>query len=121
VSAVRRAREEVCAAIAALVQANLEVRVQFEENERLLRESLVRIELGASIEAILRALPAQEERTANIEAVRIYYEHRHVLRKGTIRAALDEGMPIAELAALYAVPHEVIASCAAIGEGSPGD
>ena len=56
---MRRAREEVCAAIAALVQANLEVRVQFEENERLLRESLVRIELGASIEAILRALPAQ--------------------------------------------------------------
>jgi hypothetical protein len=117
---VRGAREDVRAAIGGLIEANLDTRFQFEENERLLRDSLHRVEAGETIRSILRSLPAEEERTANIESVRTYYERRHELRRATIRAALDEGVPADVLAALYAVTHEVIASCAASGTPPSG-
>jgi hypothetical protein len=110
---VQGARKDVRAAIGSLIEANLETRVQFEENERLLRDSLHRVESGEAIQSILRSLPAEEERTANIDSIRAYYERRHELRRATIRAALEEGMSTEVLAALYAVTFEVIASCAA--------
>lgn len=112
---MRATRDDVADAIARLVGANRDVRTQFEENERLLLDSLRRLESGEAVESILRRLPTREERTANLDAVRTYYEERHALRKATIRAALAEGMAIDELATLYAVPHDVIAGCAATG------
>ena len=104
------ARLEVITAIKALIQANLSARGQLEENERLLRSALAGIEGGASIEATLRALPTIEERATNTEVVRSFYERRIDLRTATIKAALDEGMTVADLAAVFGIPHEVIAS-----------
>lgn len=104
------ARLEVTAAVKELIQANLTAREQLEENERLLRSALASIEGGASIETTLRAMPTIEERAANSEAVRSFYERRIDLRTATIKAALDEGMTVTDLAAVFGIPYEVIAS-----------
>jgi len=68
---------------------------------------------GEAIVSILQSLPAEQDRVANIEAVRKYYERRHHLRRATVRAALDEGITVADLAELYDVSVGLIASCAA--------
>jgi hypothetical protein len=117
---VRDARDEVVVAIRGLIDANLETRCQLAENECLLRESLRRMHAGEAIVSILRSLPTERERAANIETVRNYYERRHHLRRATVRAALDEGITIADLADLYAVPVELIASCAATARRPAG-
>ena len=104
------ARLEVITAIKELIRANLSAREQLEENERLLRSALACIEEGTSIETTLRAMPTIEERAANSEAVRSFYERRIDLRTATIKAALDEGMTVTDLAAVFGIPYEVIAS-----------
>ena len=103
-------RREVMQAITDLIEANLVARAQLEENERLLRLSISRIEEGASIGETLRSLPTVEERSANTTAVRSFYARRSDLRTAIIRAALDEGMTVSDLAAVFGIPHEVIAS-----------
>ena len=103
-------RQEVIVAIKRLIQANLHARSQLENNERLLRDSLARLEAGQTIAETLRGLPTVEERTANTEAVRAFYARRTDVRTATIRAALDEGMSVTDLAAEWGIPHHVIAS-----------
>ena len=51
-----------------------------------------------------------EERSANTAAVQSFYARRIDLRTAIIRAALDEGMSVSDLAAVFGIPHEVIAS-----------
>ena len=51
-----------------------------------------------------------EERSANTAAVRSFYARRSDLRTAIMRAALDEGMSVSDLAAVFGIPHEVIAS-----------
>ncbi len=58
-----------------------------------------------------------EERAANREAVQLFYAKRAELRDVIIRAALDEGMTVSELAAEFGIPHDVIASQAALSRG----
>lgn len=103
-------RQEVIVAIRELIAANLSARAQLEDNERLLRESLARIEAGISIAETLRSLPTVEERQANTEAVRMFYARRTDVRTATIKAALDEGMSVTDLAAEWGISHHVIAS-----------
>lgn len=103
-------RQEVIEAITNLIEANLVARAQLEENERLLRFSIARIEQGASVGETLRTLPTVEERSANTAAVQSFYARRIDLRTAIIRAALDEGMTVSDLAAVFGIPHEVIAS-----------
>ena len=103
-------RHEVMRAITDLIDANLVARAQLEENERLLRLSISQIEEGTAIGEILRSLPTVEERSDNTTAVQSFYARRIDLRTAIIRAALDEGMTVSELAAVFGIPHEVIAS-----------
>ena len=107
---MRDARRRVIAAINALIEANLIARSQLEDNERLLRESIVRVESDVTIGEILRSLPTVEERAANREAVRSFYARRAESRDVIIKAALDEGMAVSELGASFGIPHDVIAS-----------
>jgi hypothetical protein len=114
---MRDARPHIVTAINNLIDANLVARTQLEENERLLRESIVQIESGVTIGEILHSLPTVEERAANRGAVQTYYAKRVELRDVIIKAALDEGMTVSELAAEFGIPHDVIASHAAMSTG----
>jgi len=111
------ARLRVVAAINELIEANRVTRSQLEDNERLLRESVVCVEAGVPIGEILRSLPTVEERAANREAVRSFYAKRAELRDTIIKAALDEGMTVSDLAATFGIPHDVIASQVAMSTG----
>jgi hypothetical protein len=114
---MREARLRVVVAINNLIDANLIARTQLEDNERLLRESIVRVESGVAIGEILHSLPTVEERAANREAVQTFYARRAELRDVIIKAALDEGMSVSDLAAEFGIPHDVIASQAAMSTG----
>ena len=114
---MRDARLHIVTAINNLIDANLVARTQLEDNERLLRQSIERVESGVSIGEILRSLPTVEERAANREAVQTFYAKRAELRDVIIKAALDEGMTVSELAAVFGIPHDVIASQAAMSTG----
>ena len=103
-------RQDVMRAITQLIEANLVARAQLGENERLLRISIARLEAGVTIGETLRLLPTVEERSANTEAVRTFYARRSDLRTAIVKAALDEGMSIADLGAIFGIPHDVIAS-----------
>ena len=97
-------------AIHQLIEANLVARAQLEDNERLLRRSMAQLEAGVTIGDTLRSLPTVEERAANTEAVRTFYARRSDLRTAIVKAALDEGMSVTDLAAVFGIPHDVIAS-----------
>jgi len=114
---MREARVRVVASINVLIEANLAARAQLEENERLLRESIAHVESGMAIGEILQSLPTVEERAANREAVQTFYARRAELRDVIIQAALDEGMTVSDLAAAFGIPHDVIASQAALSRG----
>jgi len=107
---VENSRQHLRESINLLVQANLAVRSQLVDNERLLAEALAQIDAGVAVEDILSAMPTVEERTANIEAVQKFYARRSDVRAAAIRAALDEGTNVSELAEAFGLPHETIVS-----------
>jgi len=107
---VTELRQELRAAIEDLIQANLFVRSQLEENERLLKEALAHIDSGLTVGETLRSLPTVEERAANQGAVQVFYARRSGVRTAAIRAALAEGMTVSDLAAAFGIHHETIAS-----------
>ena len=104
------ARQHLKDSINGLIEANLAVRSQLVENERLLREALAQIDAGVAVEDILSAMPTVEERTANLEAVQKFYARRSDVRAAAIRAALDEGTNVSDLAEAFGFPHETIVS-----------
>ncbi len=99
---------DVPSAIEGLIEANLALRTQLEANEKILRRALLMLADGSGVARTLQAIPSIDARAAAEVAVKELYEARHEVRQAVIRAALDEGMTVAEVASAFGIPAEQV-------------
>ena len=106
-------RHEVEAAAEAFIDAIAHLRQQLEINEALVHRALVRFRTGASMAQTMSDVPSAEERTSAQDAVRAFYAGKSRMRVAITTAALEEGLSIAEIAEVFTIPHDVVASISA--------
>ena len=84
-----------------------------EYNEALVHQALDRFRSGASMAQTMTEVPSAEERSAAQDAVRAFYAGKNRLRVAITTAALEEGLSVAEIAEVFTIPHDVVASISA--------
>jgi len=97
-------------ALARVATANLALRRCLEENQTLLDEAADLLDSGTGLAVVLLRLPVLELESASNDAVTELFHARKYLRKVVVRAAVDDGMPVQQLATLLEISPSLIAS-----------
>jgi len=106
-------RREVETAAEAFIDAIAHLRHQLEINEALVHEALDQFRAGATMAHTMTAVPSAEARAGAQEAVRGFYSCKNRMRVAVTTAALEEQMSVAEIAEMFTIPHDVVASISA--------
>ena len=106
-------RHEVEAAAEAFIDAIAHLRRQLEINESLVHQALGRFRSGASMTQTMTEVPSAEERALAQDAVRAFYAAKNRMRVAITTAALEEDLTVAEIAEVFTIPHDVVASISA--------
>lgn len=94
-------RSTLGSALLHLSDSNRAMRVSLEENEKLLRRAMAMTSEGMRAAAMLKELPVHAAQRAVDEAMMTLFEARDQLRKVVICEALEDGMTIEQLAAMF--------------------
>ncbi len=95
---MRTLTREVVDAIQDLIDADRALRDALRRNERILGRAQDSLRAGMSIEEAFGANPSVEARATANEALNAVIRARHEVRVRVVRAGLEEGMTIGELA-----------------------
>ena len=106
-------RREVEAAAASFIEAIAHLRRQLEINEDLVHQALDFFRSGASMARTMTEVPSAEARASAQDAVRAFYAGKNRMRVAITTAALEEGLSVAEIAEVFTIPHDVVASISA--------
>ncbi len=90
--------QDVDHAIQDLIDVHRALRDALRSNERILARAQKSLRSGMGIEEAFAANPSEEARSTSAEALQALVRARHELRVKVMRAGLDEGMSIGELA-----------------------
>jgi DNA-directed RNA polymerase specialized sigma24 family protein len=106
-------RAEVEAAAEAFIDAIADLRRQLEINEALVHQALNHFRSGASMARTMTEVPSAGARASAQDAVRSFYAGKNRMRVAVTTAALEEGLSVAEIAEVFTIPHDVVASISA--------
>ncbi len=112
------AQSALVAALVQLSDANRTVRHRFEQSNELLDNALSMVSEGMSPTEALRVLPILATQQAADASVAALFEARHHVRKVAVCEALRDGMSIEELATIFDVRPDLVASYAAEGSNT---
>ncbi len=93
-----------------LADANRAMRLRLEENEELLHKATAMTSEGMRASALLEELPVYAAQTAADDTMMALFEARDQLRKVVICEALEDGMTIEQLAAMFHLSPDLVSS-----------
>jgi hypothetical protein len=93
-----------------VADANRAMRLRLEENEKLLRRAMALTSEGVRASGVLKELPIHEAQKAVDEAMMALFEARDQLRKAVICEALEDGMTVEQLAAMFELSPDLVSA-----------
>ena len=99
-------REELVAAMQALIDAHVRGRESMERADVLLRFGIEQLEAGADVMETLARAPRASEREATQAAFKRIIDGRHTLRLEILTVCLDLGMKPGEIAEVWGISRQ---------------
>jgi hypothetical protein len=107
---VPQSRSSLRSALVQLSDCNRALRLRLEENENLISRALAMLSENVTVSAVLQELPVYAAEIAADEAMMALFEARDRVRKVVICEALDDGMSVEQLAAMFHRAPDLISS-----------
>ncbi len=103
-------RSALTTALLRLEESNRAMRLQLGENEKLLQRAMAMTSEGMRASVLLDELPVYDAQMAVDDAMMVLFEARDQLRKVVICEALEDGMTIEQLAAMFHLSPNLVSS-----------
>lgn len=105
-----QSRSSLRSALVQLSDSNRALRLRLEENENLISRALAMLGENVTVSAVLHELPVYAAEIAADEVMMALFEARDRVRKVVICEALDDGMSVEQLAAMFHRTPDLISS-----------